>query len=237
VRPVEGIAADRARRFDCDLLVTGFGLMPSLELPRLIGATLVYARRRGGWTVARDADFQCSVPGVHVVGDGAGIGGAELAMVEGRIAARAVARRLGRDADDAALRRRWARLDRARNALEAAFAPPASFARLIAPDTVVCRCEDVTLGDLERRRAEQAIGAAQLKATTRLSMGRCQGRNCLPTLAALLSGEAEGGDPATIALPRPRPPLRPIPIGDLLHETLPPPDLPEDPHRPRARPS
>jgi hypothetical protein len=65
-------------------------------------------------------------------------------------------------------------------------------------------------------------------------MGRCQGRNCLSTLAALVAASA-GIDPATIAMPRPRPPIRPIPLGDLRFENLPPPELPADPHLPRAR--
>ena len=63
-------------------------------------------------------------------------------------------------------------------------------------------------------------------------MGRCQGRNCLVTLAAMVAREM-GGDVASIALPRPRPPLRPIPIGDLAFEEIPPPELPADPHLPR----
>ncbi len=228
---------DRAqeRSFDCDLLVTGFGLMPSLELPRLIGADLDYDRRRGGWTVRRDADFQCSVPGFYVAGDGAGIGGAEMALLEGRLAARAVARKLGKNApDDVALRSAWSRRDAFRRGLDAIYAPPASFLELLTDDTVVCRCEDVTMGEIAKRRGELAGSVTQIKATTRLSMGRCQGRNCLPTLAALVARET-GVDASMVALPRPRPPLRPIPIGDLAFEEIPPPDIPADPHLPRAR--
>lgn len=225
----------RERSFDCDLLVAGFGLMPSLELPRLIGAELAYDRRRGGWTVKRDADFQCSVPNVHVAGDGAGIGGAEMALLEGRIAARAVARKLGKQvpADDD-LRRAWAKRDAFRRGLEAIYAPPASFLDLMTEDTVVCRCEDVTVGDIAKRRSELAGSVTQVKATTRLSMGRCQGRNCLVTLAAMVAKDT-GVDAAAIALPRPRPPLRPIPIGDLAFEDIPPPDIPADPHLPRKQ--
>lgn len=228
---------DRAseRSFDCDLLVTGFGLMPSLELPRLLGADLAYDRRRGGWTVTRDADFQCSVRHVYVAGDGAGIGGAEMALLEGRIAARAIARKLGKTApDDASLRSGWARRDAFRRGLEAIYAPPASFLDLLTDDTVICRCEDVTVGDIARRRGELAGSVTQIKATTRLSMGRCQGRNCLVTLASMVAQQT-GVDVSTIAPPRPRPPLRTIPIGDLAFEDIPPPDIPADPHLPRKQ--
>ena len=90
----------------------------------------------------------------------------------------------------------------------------------------------MTLADLDRRRGEGAASAFQLKATTRMTMGRCQGRNCLPTLA-MLAGE--GADAETVAVPRARPPARPVMLGDLRYEDLPPPELPEDPHLPRAR--
>ena len=84
------------------------------------------------------------------------------------------------------------------------------------------------------RRGELAGSVTQVKATTRLSMGRCQGRNCLVTLASMVAKEA-GVEASSIALPRPRPPLRPIPIGDLAFEEIPPPDIPADPHLPRGR--
>lgn len=238
VAPIDAAGrVDRARErsLDCDLLVTGFGLMPSVEFPRLIGADLAYDRKRGGWTVKRDAAFQCSVPNVYVAGDGAGIGGAEMALLEGRIAARAIARRLGKPApSDHMLRGAWSKRDAFRRGLEAIYRPPASFLDLMTDDTIVCRCEDVTAGDIAKRRDELAGSVTQVKATTRLSMGRCQGRNCLVTLAAMVARET-GVDASAIALPRPRPPLRPIPIGDLAFEDIPPPDMPADPHLPRAR--
>ena len=65
-------------------------------------------------------------------------------------------------------------------------------------------------------------------------MGRCQGRNCAETFAALLARH-EGRPPGEIAMPRARPPARPIPLGDLMSEEIPPAVLPEDPHAPRQR--
>jgi len=239
VAPIDALGnVDRARgrSFACDLLVSGFGLSPSLELPRLLGARLAFDELRGGSTVARGADGATSIPGLYVAGDGGGIGGVELALVEGRLAALAAAGRLGREvaARRAPLLRRWERLDRFRRGLEALYRPPRDFRALLKPETVVCRCEDVILADLHRRRGEGAASAFQLKATTRMTMGRCQGRNCLPTLA-LLVGATASVDPSVIAAPRPRPPVRPVLLGDLRFEELPPPELPDDPHLPRAK--
>jgi hypothetical protein len=61
--------------------------------------------------------------------------------------------------------------------------------------------------------------------TTRVTMGRCQGRNCLATVAELLA-RARGIPPSEIERPRARPPARPILLGDLLQEPLPPPRPP-----------
>jgi len=226
----------RRRRIDCDLLVTGFGISPAVELPRLLGARLRYDALRGGWTVERSADFETSVANLFVAGDGAAIGGVELALAEGHLAAQAVARRLGRlhAGEGSTWEARWTRLDRFRRGLESLYRPPRSYRALITPETIVCRCEDVTRAEIERRRGEGAASAVQLKAATRMTMGRCQGRNCLPTLATLLADWA-GTEASAIAMPRPRPPIRPIPIGDLAVEDLPPPDLPADPHLPRGR--
>jgi len=57
-------------------------------------------------------------------------------------------------------------------------------------------------------------------------MGRCQGRNCLATLTALMARARHQSAP-DVELPRARPPARPVPMADLLHEALPPARSPE----------
>ena len=242
--PIDGagrLDRGRARTLEVDTLVTGFGLTPAVELTRLLGCDHRFEALRGGWLPLRSAALETTVPGVFAVGDGAGIGGVEIALLEGRLAAlNALARLRGGAAAAAqgrrrALVRRLARLYRFRAGLERLFAPPRHFLELITPETVVCRCEEVTAAELRRRAAEGATSMSQLKATTRTGMGRCQGRNCLATLAALVA-QAHGLEPGALAWPKARPPARPIPLGYLLHETLPPPELPDDPHFPRRPP-
>lgn len=222
----------RARTLSVDTVVAGFGLTPSVELTRLLGCRHRREARRGGFIPERSEDLETTVPGVFAVGDGAGIGGAEGALAEGRLAGRLVAARLG--AGEAAraaagvrtVRARLARLERVRDAIATLWAPPASFLELLTPETIVCRCEDVTAGDLTAAVEDGFVGLEPLKATTRVTMGRCQGRNCLGTVAEIVA-RARGVPPGDLELPRARPPARPIPIGDLLHEPLPPPRPPE----------
>jgi thioredoxin reductase len=216
----------RTRTLAVDTIVAGFGLTPSVELTRLLGCRHRWDARRGGLVPERSAELETSLPGVFAVGDGAGIGGSEVALVEGRLAALYLASRLhGGDADrdERRLRARLARLHRVRDAITALWAPPRSFLELLTVGTTVCRCEELTVRDLGVALDD---GIEPLKARTRVTMGRCQGRNCVATICALVA-RARGVPLAEAEPPRARPPARPIPLGDLLHEPLPPARPPE----------
>jgi len=230
----------RRRQIDAQTLVVGFGLTPSLELAHLMGAKKEHMPLRGGTTLVRDGRLMTSVPGVFAAGDGATIGGVELSLTEGRIAgieATVHAGIAGRGDVQTALSRylrAHRRLCRFRAGLERVFETNANWLDLLTPETVICRCEDVTLSELDLHRAHGSTSPLQLKAATRIGMGRCQGRNCLGTLAALASAH-QGVPESSVTMPRARQPARPILLGDLLHEDLPAPDLPDDPHLPRRR--
>lgn len=222
----------RAHTVTVDTVVAGFGLTPSVELMRLLGCRHRWDARRGGWIPERLANLETTVPDVFVAGDGAGIGGAEVALAEGRLAGLLAAMRFGRcqehrvAPDVRRLRARLTRLHRVRDAIATLWAPPATFLELVTPETVICRCEEVAASDLTRVIHEGDVdggaGVEPIKATTRVTMGRCQGRNCVATVAELLA-RARGSAVADLELPRARPPARPIPLADLLHEPLPPP--------------
>ena len=240
--PIDGAGnIDRAaqRAFAADTLVLGYGLVPSVELARAMGCEMRWDGARGGWLPVRDEELGTSRPGVLAAGDGAGIGGVEMALLEGTLAGIVAAERTGHlDGRIAARKKRAvaakiARLSQFRAALERLYAGPQSWLGLLTPETIVCRCEEVTAGELRGRAAEGFESAFALKGTTRISMGRCQGRNCARTLAALVA-EATGQDPGEVAMPRARPPARLVTIGDLLHEDLPAFEPPKDPHLPRG---
>lgn len=234
------IDAAQTRPIEARTLVTGFGLAPSLELAQLADAECAVLPLRGGATLVRNDRLMTTVPGLFAAGDGAAIGGVELALLEGRICGIEAAVHAGcvrRDAVaillDTATARHW-RLARFRRGLERVFAPPADWDGLLTPETIVCRCEDVTARDIEALMAQGLTSALQLKPATRIGMGRCQGRNCLHTLAAIIA-RRQGIALDEVSMPRPRPPARPVPLAHLVAEDLPPPDLPDDPHLPRRR--
>ncbi len=179
----------------CDLLCVGYGLVPAVELPRLLGCTL-----RGG-RVAVDEFQRTSVPGVYCAGEPTGVAGVEAALLEGQVAGLAATGRLqearplfsARSARHAFARR-----------LDETFALRAEVKALAQADTIVCRCEDVPFG------AVQELGSArEAKLYTRAGMGSCQGRICGAALRELL-----GWDYDTV-----RAPLVPAAVGTLIETT------------------
>ncbi|KAA0256002.1 MAG: NAD(P)/FAD-dependent oxidoreductase [Acidobacteria bacterium] len=180
----------RERVLDCEILACGYGLVPNLELPRLLGCAV----DRG--TVVVDDSQRTSVPDVFAAGELVGVGGASQALSTGTAAGLSAAGRVA----PPKLRRRVERDRRFADALARAFAPRAELRDLPAPGTLVCRCEDVALG-----RLDPAWGARTAKLVTRAGMGPCQGRVCGPALSFLF-----GWEPDSV-----RPPLSPVPISVL----------------------
>jgi bacterioferritin-associated ferredoxin len=161
------------------------------------------------------------VPGIHVAGDGAGIGGAEAARVAGRLAALDILHLSGRlshadrDRKSAADRTILRRATAIRPFLDAAYAPLPGF--LSPPDeTVICRCEEVTAADIRRSLNEGASGPRQVKTAVRAGMGPCQGRMCDLTVRGILA--SSGVKPA---MPRARSPIKPVKLGELAALVLP----------------
>lgn len=165
----------RVSRLDCDLLAVGFGLVPNVELPALLGCTL---ERWGAHERVRvDSLQRTSMPGVYAVGEACGIGGLQPALLEGVIAAHTA---LGHPCRARALLVRRDRARRYAAAMIEAFALDERVRALASPDTLICRCEDVPLGALE-----SFADARAAKLATRCGMGPCQGRICGAALAEL----------------------------------------------------
>jgi bacterioferritin-associated ferredoxin len=75
---------------------------------------------------------------------------------------------------------------------------------------LVCRCEDVTLDEVEEALAGGATDLESLKRYTGFGTGWCQGKQCVVACARLLAERTGAAPPAPIT---PRPPLHPVPLG------------------------
>ncbi len=203
-----------------DVLAVGFGLVPNIELAAQAGCRLVHEPALGGWIVAVDDEMQTSVPAVYAVGESSGIGGAEKAFVEGRMAAEAVLHRLERIPERVYLSRRKALAGKRRRTLEYArwinglSQVPEPYYAGLADETLVCRCEGVTLGAVRKEIQRGATSVNAVKRATRSTMGDCQGRLCAPIIMDLLATFAgPGAFPG--ASPSVRFPVKPVTLEAL----------------------
>jgi D-hydroxyproline dehydrogenase subunit alpha len=182
---------DGAKTWDerCDMLACGFHLVPNTELASLLGCNL------HGDFVAVDERQQTSVANVYCAGEPTGIAGIDAALLQGEIAGLAcTGQKTG------TLRARNAAQQKFAAHLERAFRLRPELSTLSSLETIVCRCEDVTYGDLSSR-----TGWTDAKLQTRCGMGPCQGRICGPATQTLF-----GWTPKSI-----RPPLFPVPVTAL----------------------
>jgi len=213
-RPVPG--SDRT--FEVDAVCAGFGFLPSNELARTLGVKHVFDPGLAQLVAVVDHHGRSSLEGVWVVGDGAGTGGAHLARASGLLAGIDAVRSLGRNvaptvaAEEPSARRDRARSRRFQTALGRLFAAPRLADQLASPDTLVCRCEEVTLRAVEAAFDEGAGELGTVKRVTRAGMGRCQGRYCAPVLAELWARRS-GLPLAEEHWFAPAPPFKPIPVA------------------------
>ena len=178
-RPRTGTERDLA----CDVLATGLGFTAALDLPLQLGCPVIRGAD-GGLAVGVDRVQRTGVPGVLAAGETTGVGGAELALLEGLLAGAAAAGGLGfAPSVPAARLRHWQRriggLRRFAAGLHRAFPVPEGWPDGLEDATVVCRCEEVNVGQV--RDAVHELGATDprtVKLLTRAGMGWCQGRVC-----------------------------------------------------------
>jgi NADPH-dependent 2,4-dienoyl-CoA reductase/sulfur reductase-like enzyme len=217
---IAAIGSGDGEEIDCDALCISHGLVPATEATRCFRAQHRYAPEDGGWVPVLDADRRTSVTRLYVAGDGGGVRGAAAAPAAGRLAALAALLDLGRlsaPAHAEARRqpaREFRRAARTGSAMARMMALRPALVAAIPDETVVCRCEGVTRGEIASALADGAADMNQLKQFTRCGMGPCQGRVCGEAAAEIVAAHVGGREAAGFATGRL--PLRPVPMEALL---------------------
>ncbi|MDH7599242.1 MAG: FAD/NAD(P)-binding oxidoreductase [Sedimentisphaerales bacterium] len=181
---------------DCDILACGFGLVPNLELARLLGCSI----QQG--VVCVDQWQRTSVPGIYAAGEQTCIAGMEHAILSGRIAALVIA---GQYQEARPMLGACSRARRFGHALARAFALRPEVLGLADQETIICRCEDVTAGQLQ-----PYTDWRKARLMKRCGMGPCQGRICGAALSHIKAWP----------YPTARPPLLPTRIATLIEGTM-----------------
>ena len=200
----------------CDALACGFGLRSENQLASLLGCEFAFDQRDGSWQPIVQPGGQSSRANVYLAGDGMRIGGADMAELTGRQCAYSVLQDLGIPRDKkqvAKLTRQIAHGRKTRQCIDSMFAPPAHWLDKADDALMICRCEEILVGDVRQMlRDDPHSGLNRMKALSRVGMGRCQGRMCVAGASMLLAHE-QGIALACVERLRNQPPVKPIPIG------------------------
>jgi NADPH-dependent 2,4-dienoyl-CoA reductase/sulfur reductase-like enzyme len=202
---------------EADTLCVSYGFVPSVQVTRLLGCEHRYETGKGGWIPRHNDDLETSVPGVFVAGEVAGIGGAHVAMAEGTLAGLVAAKQLGHTVigGDLSNARRERRHHRAFAKLVSdVFAIKPDVIETITSETLICRCEEVTAGQIRAAATPWGANLNFVKGLTRCGMGYCQGRVCGPLVEALLCRELKCA-PGSVDAFRVRSPVKPVTVHEL----------------------
>jgi NADPH-dependent 2,4-dienoyl-CoA reductase/sulfur reductase-like enzyme len=235
VRVLTGITAlsahgdDRVQRIDwargnesgsaeVDTLLLHQGVAPNINLASSIGIEHRWDELQCAFVPQLDSFGTSAIDGIAVAGDGAGIAGAWAAEERGKLAAIAAVRALkpeslSRLPAEAGVRSALAAELKARRFVDIMYRPAARF-RQPAGDTLVCRCEEITAGQIARTVELGCTGPNQLKSFLRCGMGPCQGRFCGLTVTEVIA-QARGVTPQEVGYYRLRPPVKPVTVAEL----------------------
>lgn len=216
------VSEGRTHHLESDVVLLHQGVVPNTQFSWSVCAEHVWDDRQLCWLPVTDAWGELSVKGIFVAGDSKGISGAVAAAIQGRLSALAVLAQQGviseheRDRAAQQLRRDLHPHQAIRPFLDTLYRPKREN-RIPADDTIVCRCEEITAGQLRELAHVGCVDPNQAKSFSRCGMGPCQGRQCGLTVTEVLA-DARGVSPAEVGYYRIRPPIKPITLGELAHE-------------------
>jgi len=217
------IIAGSENRIDCDTVAVGYGFTPQLELALQLDCD-THLDVDGSLVATADAGQRSSVDNVYLAGEVCGVAGAAASVTEGHIAGLHAAAAVGAHSVDASALRRLTRQRSAlrsfATAMHTTFPVASGWTTWLDDDTTVCRCEEITVGDVDDAITELgAIDARAVKLYARPGMGMCQGRVCGYATGCLVAARADrptsADDLRGVAR---RPIAQPVPLGDLASE-------------------
>jgi NADPH-dependent 2,4-dienoyl-CoA reductase/sulfur reductase-like enzyme len=211
-----------SHRIEANVILLHQGVVPNTQFTQSLRASHTWDEAQLCFAPVTDQWGELDVPGIFVAGDGGGIGGAQAAETQGEVTALAIAAQLGaidtaaRNRSAVPLLRRLGDVMRIRPFLDSLYRPRDEN-RVPKDEVIVCRCEEVTAGELRRFVKLGCLGPNQAKSFGRCGMGPCQGRLCGLTVTEVIA-DARDVAPATVGYYRIRPPIKPLTLGELAGE-------------------
>ncbi len=196
----------------CDVVASGWGFVPDLSLGGILGCKEIVSID-GTVIFSVDRNQRSTVGNIFIAGEATGIGGSDLALIEGEIAGLAsINKRI-----PFTLRFHRARKQLFARALIRSYPVGNGWQKWLDAKTLICRCEEVSCSQVLSSVVElKAEDSRTSKLFTRAGMGLCQGRVCSRNVSEIIAG-AKGvpvADSERISYSN-RPLAAPISLGSL----------------------
>lgn len=173
-------------QIECDVVASGWGFNPDVTLGGILGCDQ-RVDRDGSVIFSVDREQRSSVENIWIAGEATGIGGADLALAEGEIAARSALN----GSIPFSLKFKRFRLQLFATALQRSYPVGNGWQGWIKPETNICRCEEVSHSEICQSVSElSAQDSRTSKLFTRAGMGLCQGRVCSRNVSEIIAGES-----------------------------------------------
>lgn len=168
------------KRYHGDVLGIGYGFVPNIELAVQAGCDIEYQESLGGWVVKVDDNLESSVESLFAVGEVNGIAGAKKSYIQGKIVAASILSKFDKSDEKEKEQLKVLNLQQIAYAsfLNKLCQLPSVAYQQIPDDTLICRCENITMGTVKKEIKRGVTTSGALKKATRCGMGRCQGRTC-----------------------------------------------------------
>lgn len=215
------VSGGKLHKVDSPLVLLHQGVVPNTQITWSLRARHAWDDAQLCWSPVTDAWCELDVPGIFVAGDSGGIGGARVAALQGHLCGLAAVTRIGklsipvRDKLAEPMRTEMDVNLSIRPFLDAMYKPK-KVNRVPADSTIVCRCEEITAGEIRGYVEMGCTGPNQVKSFSRCGMGPCQGRQCGLTVTEVIA-DATGVPPGETGYFRIRQPIKPLTLGELAH--------------------
>jgi NADPH-dependent 2,4-dienoyl-CoA reductase/sulfur reductase-like enzyme len=179
-------AKGKTSQIECDVVASGWGFNPDVTLGGILGCNQE-VDLDGSVIFTVDSEQRSSVENIWIAGEATGIGGADLALAEGEIAALSA---LNGSIPFSLIFKRF-RLQLFATALQRSYPVGNGWQSWIKQETKICRCEEVSHGEICQSVTElSAQDSRTSKLFTRAGMGLCQGRVCSRNVSEIIAGES-----------------------------------------------
>lgn len=204
---------------DTNSLLVHEGIIPRSEFARLLHLEHCWEPVQRYWYPKVDSFGRTSEKHIYIAGDSSYIHGAIAAENKGILAAIDIGADLKKVSDaekqqmSVPVIKALNREKRVRPFIDAVYRPRPN---LYAADdqTVICRCEEVTVEQIRQAIIQGMTTPEMVKSITRCGMGPCQSRMCSMALSEIIARETgqmvQEMKPVSI-----RPPVRNLPIGQV----------------------